>query len=296
MIGGIGNQLFQYAAARSISYLKGVPIKVDTSFYDLKTDNRFFSLHHFNTIIIKAQKEEIDKLIAKTSSSFYARILKRFRFPTRFYKKTHIIENSKKVIDKRITNCNNDAFIEGWFQNEMYFKGIRDVLLKEFTLKNDERKEFQEARNKIINCESVSIHFRRGDYLTNKYFGPAPLDYYYRAIKYINERVILPVYYIFSDEIDWVKKNFKIEGNFHYLDSSRKNLSIHPTENDSQDLMLMKQCKYNIVANSTFSWWAAWLNTNPEKIIIAPKKWYDDPSAQKSFERGRLKVPGWIYL
>ena len=296
IIGGLGNQLFQYATARNISIKKQVPFRVDTSFYNNVRYRGIFRLTHFNTFIQEATKEEIERLTTEPSSSFYARICRKLRLSGKFYKKTHIIEDRRCNTDKRIINCEGNAYIDGWFQNEEYFREIRDVLLMECTLIKDPGTQFQDVQLEIRNNESVSIHFRRGDYLTNKYFGAVPINYYYQAVKFINENIKQPVYYIFSDDIEWVKNNFKIDGTANYLDPETEKTSIYHTENDFEELILMKHCKHNIIANSTFSWWAAWLNTNPGKIVIAPKRWYDNPHAQKRFEKGSLKVPHWIYI
>jgi hypothetical protein len=296
IMGGLGNQLFQYATARNISIKKQVPFKVDTNFYNDVRYRGIFRLTHFNTLIEESTNEDIERLTAEPSSSFYARICRKMHLSGKFYKKTHIIENRISNTDKRIINCDGNAYIEGWYQNEKYFGIIRDVLLKEFTLKRDPGTQFQDAKLEISNCESVSIHFRRGDYLTNKFFGAVPLNYYYRAVKIINEKVKQPVYYIFSDDIEWVKNSFKIDATVNYFDPETEKTSIYPTYNDFEEFILMKHCKHNIIANSTFSWWAAWLNTNPGKMVIAPKRWYNDPHAQKRFEKGRLKVPDWIYI
>lgn len=288
IIGGLGNQLFQYAAARNISVLKQVPLKVDTTFYADIRNKRNFRLTHYNTVIEEAKKEEIESLITEPSSLFYAIVYRKLHINSKFYKKAHIIEKSGRKADDRLINCDGNAYIEGWFQNEEYFKEIKSVLLNEFSLKKGPDAEFQNIQSEIGNCESVSIHFRRGDYLTNKFFGVVSLDYYYRTVAYIKKSIKHPVFYVFSDDIEWVKKNFDIAGTVRFLDSD--------SDNDFKDLTLMSYCKHNIIANSTFSWWAAWLNTNPGKIVIAPKRWYDDPQAQKCYEEGRLKVFDWIYI
>lgn len=296
IMGGLGNQLFQYATARNISINKQVPLKVDTTFYDDVRYKGIFRLSHYNTVIEEAKEEEIKSLTADTSASLYARICRRFNIQGKFYKKAHILENSNTLIDKRIIGCDGNAYIEGWYQNEAYFRVIRDVLIKEFTLKNNSNTEFLDTLYKISNCESVSVHFRRGDNLTNNFFGSVPTDYYYKAVDFFKRNVKNPVFYLFSDDPEWVKNSFRIEGEIKYINTETKKVSIYHTENDFDDLDLMKHCKHNIIANSTFSWWAAWLNTNPDKIVIAPVTWYNDPYAQKNYENGRLKVSDWVYI
>lgn len=134
------------------------------------------------------------------------------------------------------------------------------------------------GENKIISDEirktnSVSLHIRRGDYITskitNKFHGTCCLGYYKKAMKLINKKVKNPKYFVFSDDIYWVKKNLEIKNAFYVDDNVGDKSYI--------DMQLMSMCKHNIIANSSFSWWAAWLNNNPNKIVIAPKKWFNDP-------------------
>jgi hypothetical protein len=121
----------------------------------------------------------------------------------------------------------------------------------------------------IVNSkfETVSLHFRRGDYLTSGFIEPAGLDYYYKAIDIIKQRLKNPFFYIFTDEPEWVEKEFK-------LDVPHKLVSGNTGNNCYIDILLMSRCKHNIMANSSFSWWGAWLNSNPNKTVIAPEKWY----------------------
>lgn len=121
----------------------------------------------------------------------------------------------------------------------------------------------------IKDTESVSIHFRRGDYVTNKSYLVLDLKYYYNAVELIRSKLKNPNFYIFSDDIDWVKRNFKnkLKSKITFQDCNLSNI---------EDLMLMSNCKHNIIANSTFSWWGAWLNKNLDKIVIAPSKFFKD--------------------
>ena len=138
----------------------------------------------------------------------------------------------------------------------------------------------------ILNSNSVGIHIRRGNYVAdaqvNHIHGTCDMDYYNRSIKYISGRITNPHFYIFSDEIEWAKQNFKIEFPMTYVDT---NIGFdgenYQDDKNYEDLRLMSQCKHNIIANSSFSWWGAWLNVNPNKIIIAPKNWFADTEKNK---------------
>lgn len=121
----------------------------------------------------------------------------------------------------------------------------------------------------IQSVNSVSIHFRRGDYIGNRIHETDKTEYYKEALNIIQSKVENPVYFVFSDDINWIRENFKTSFETHYID-------FNDSESNYEDLKLMSSCKHNIIANSSFSWWGAWLNSNPDKIVISPKKWFND--------------------
>ncbi|MBI5078278.1 MAG: alpha-1,2-fucosyltransferase [Candidatus Yonathbacteria bacterium] len=159
-------------------------------------------------------------------------------------------------------------YIEGYFQSEKNFLNIKDKVLKEFTFKN-ESKIFLLEKSKIDKVNSVSVHIRRGDYVSdpkiNSTHGVCSKEYYEQAMSLMRSKVDSPIFYFFSDDIEWVKKEFGEHADFKYVSS--------PSLEEYEELMLMSSCAHNIIANSSFSWWGAYLNKNPNKIVIAPKKW-----------------------
>ena len=144
---------------------------------------------------------------------------------------------------------------------------------REFVIKYQQDAQSQMFSDRIQSTESVSLHVRRADYiqnaLTNKIHGTCDQDYYDRAIRYIAERVIDPHFFIFSDEPEWVKENLKIDFPMTVVD-------CNDASRNYEDLRLMSTCKHNIIANSSFSWWGAWLNPNPDKLVITPEQWFND--------------------
>jgi len=167
------------------------------------------------------------------------------------------------------------SYLEGYWGSEKYFKDIENIIRKEFTLKDKPDAINQKMISRIKNCDSVSIHIRRGDYIfdekTNKYHGVCNLDYYLKAIALVAKKVKKPYFFIFSDDIRWAKQNLHLKFPCVYV-----NHNIG--KKDYEDLRLMSNCCHNIIANSSFSWWGAWLNKNKDKIVIAPKKWFTDKS------------------
>ena len=138
-----------------------------------------------------------------------------------------------------------------------------------------EGKTYAELMAKIESCHSVSLHVRRGDYASDPVFlamhGLCPLDYYERAVKHVSERVSDPVFFLFSDDPDWVRANLNVHGTVEVVDQNGPDAG-------SEDLRLMSRCRHHIVANSTFSWWGAWLNGGAPKIVVAPQRWFADES------------------
>lgn len=166
-------------------------------------------------------------------------------------------------INRKLYELKSNCYLMGWFQNEKYFCDIRKELIRDFTPKNKIKitKDLKEILDKE-NC--ISIHLRRGDYVKiNRFIG---IEYYKKAIDHICNIIKEPVFLVFSDDINWVKKNLSLTHKIYFI-------SDFGDYEDYEEMLIMSRCNHNIIANSTFSWWAAWLNKNPNKIVIAPKKW-----------------------
>lgn len=270
--GGLGNQMFQYAFACALEDKFNADIFFDFSFFeDIKLHDNFttrvFELDVFNLSFKPAGKEELDKVKRPNIESKVKKNLAKF-FPQK-YGINYIREKNAYVFDENLLNSPYFFYYEGYFQNEKYFKHLRAALLKKFSLKVPLDERNQAVLDKILETSSTSIHIRRGDYVnlesTSKIHGICSLEYYGKAIEYVAKRVKNPHFFLFSDDIEWVIKNLKPAYPFTVVDFNQGKGWF--------DLNLMKHCKHNITANSSFSWWGAWLNENPEKIVIAPKKW-----------------------
>lgn len=254
--GGLGNQMFQYAFGRSLALRRGVVLRLDINQFENAVPGetpRTFKLDRFNIqaeIVsgVKDKKEIVWRLINKLGQLMCKDFHLRF----------HPIFLKIKF----------DYFI-GFFQSFKYFMDSADELRRDFKLKEPLSTEAAAVLKQIRTGQSVSIHIRRGDYVSNqinyKGFGVCSLDYYQGAISMIKEKMAEPHFFIFSDDIEWTKKNLKIDGPAVYISSYNFEETV--------ELKLMSQCKHNIIANSSFSWWGAWLNENPQKIVIAPQKW-----------------------
>jgi len=267
---GLGNQLFQYALARSLSIRKKADFRLDVSFFstDVFTGHpRVYQLDRFN---IKEQLAGPDEIGRYTQPSFLKRgwrALERKLLP---YYKQRVVNEVRLDYDENILNVNDDAYIFGYWQDYRYFSGIEDVLRKELTFKGEPVGRNKELSDMIRETESVSLHIRRGDYLTDAYtvsnVGSCDADYYRRAVDEIAASVTDPVFYIFSDDPVWVKENFRIGFPVVYVDNNPEEMAV-------EDLRLMSSCKHHITANSSFSWWGAWLAAHEGKRVICPRVW-----------------------
>ena len=265
LTGGIGNQLFQYAMARRIAYINKVELKLDISEYDKPNPiaKRVYHLFVFKIRASTASYKEIS--LMKTRNNLF------FDFIRPYYKRK-IVKEKSFFFDPKILLIKDPVYISGYWQSEKYFSDIKEIIQREIQLKQKFQNELIRTReyHQIINSSSVSIHIRRGDYVShpaiNKRFGVCNSDYYYEAVKQIIRFINNPTFYIFSDDIEWAKSNIKLNYPTYFLEKNK----------DYIDLILMNKCQANIITNSTFSWWAAWLNKNPQKKVIIPKNWFKD--------------------
>ena len=287
--GGLGNQMFQYAAGRALSLKKNTDLILNIQHFDdiaEKKDliNRDFELGIFG-LDKKVRKNPFINYL-KTNSNFLKRIyylirkkLINFSF---FYEGNLEHKNEFHFLGKSV-------YLQGYFQSEKYFKDYRKELLSDFNFPEDINSENKRLLNLINKNSSVSIHIRRGDYinnkLTNSVHGVLPKSYFEDAVKIILSKVSNPYFFIFSDDPEWVKNNFKLEVPFEIISHNQGNQSYI-------DMYLMSCCDHNIVANSSFSWWGAWLNKNPEKIVIGTKNWFIDPEKQ----RNDIMCESWIKI
>jgi hypothetical protein len=270
--GGLGNQLFQYALGRTLSLRKKTGLKFDVSSLEKNVPEitkREYALSVFAIQENFATEKEI------------AKFQKYKRKPGRkWFLYNKLIADNKKYFqeqqfhfDKKVFDISNDCYLEGWWQTEKYFKDIEDTIRKEIVVKIPLSGKNSEMAENISSSNSVALHIRRGDYISNPqnidYFGNLGPNYYKKAVEIIAEKFPNPHLFVFSDDHDWVKKNIVLPYLTTYVDHN-------DTDKNYEDLRLMSMCKHFVIANSSFSWWGAWLAQNPNKIVIGPKKWFNN--------------------
>lgn len=284
--GGLGNQMFQYAAGRALSLKLQTELSIDTFLLRKKTKTtiRNFELIVFNTKV-KENSPLKNRLITK---SFY--FLNKYGLKKPIFEVFNIFRDKKaQNFDSRFENLSKNSTLFGYFQNENYFQAISSDLKKDFEFIVPFDDKNAEIAKEITSTPSVSVHIRRGDYLNpNINLAVLQTDYYQKAIAHIREKIANPVFYIFSDDIHWAKLNLDLsETNHTFIDWNTGNESF-------RDMQLMSLCRHNIIANSSFSWWAAWLNSNPQKIVIAPAIWYKNETSN-DYPKGFIPEK-WIIL
>lgn len=291
---GLGNQMFQYATAKQLAIELKTDMYLDLTYY-YNSAERQFGLGNYNIDYKIAEEKDIINLKNSSNPNLIFWLLKKMKISNKYYKKTHWNDKRFDLYFNQEKKPNNSIYLDGWFGNPRYFQKIRDILIFDFIPKAISITSLNLAEN-IRNSNSVAVHIRRGDYLGNSYFFNLPTIYYSNAISYMANNESHPFFYFFSDDIDFVKKEFKELRNAFFINLRNEIKLNYGIFQDVEELYLISLCKHQIIANSTYSWWGAWLNTNPDKKVIAPKKWYNNMNAQKQYERGHLIPNNWIKL
>lgn len=253
--GGLGNQLFQFALCRKLEAL-GREVRIDTGLFERKIETRELSELAGN--FQAAPMQDVKRLCDyKTTPFAYLRRGLGLRKRTEIKEQNEFMEEVFRV---------TDAYLDGYWQNEDYFRDIRDDILN-FVRFPDPKEDGLSAE--ICSGETVSVHIRRGDYLQNEkmYGNICTEEYYKKAIERVNNIISHPVFYFFSDDIEWVKQRFQGKA-YRFIENT--------DQKPERDLLLMSRCRHNIIANSSYSWWGAWLNQNTKKTVIAPARWRND--------------------
>lgn len=265
--GGLGNQLFQYALGKTLATVSGQKVKYDATSYG--TDElRKVEILDFNVQVEFASRIEISQLRYGIGRHLIGKMIKRAPRPREAYRK-----ESSQRFDPLITTLKGNAYLDGYWQSERYFETVGSSLRKELKLKQEITGESLEFSKRLSGCESVSIHVRRGDYLSmplnQGIYHSCDIGYYRKSVECLANELKDARFFVFSDDPEWVKANL-----LPILGPTATCLPV--SKGPAQDLTLMSLCRHHIIANSSFSWWGAWLNPRPDKIVMAPMKWFND--------------------
>lgn len=264
--GGLGNQMFQYAAAKALAKRLGTSPAIDLYPLIKKTQAtaRPYELGIFNI-----DAPVVSTLRGKMLTKARPFVQKHKEF---FWRFGLFVDGYAILYLPVFETIKGNVMMSGYFQNEKYFRGAEADIRRDFTFRHPLEGRNKEIAQQLAASESVSIHIRRGDYVQNTVaasnFITCDISYYERAVAHICEKIDSPSFYIFSDDFEWVRKNVNFENNpVSFVDWNRGDKSC-------LDMQLMSLCKHNITANSSFSWWGAWLNANPDKVVVCPAKWF----------------------
>lgn len=287
IIGGLGNQMFQYALGRSRSLALDAPLKLHVS------DFADYGLHHgfelgriFGGNFAPATDADARAVLGWRRSWVCRRIL--------INRRAAILRGPRLVVEPRfgywpgILEITDNCFLVGNWQSEKYFLDIEETIRADFTFSRPPTARNREWISRIDDCQAVSLHVRRGDYATSAktlaVLGLLPRDYYRSAVDFVAGRIGSPEFFVFSDDIPWTREHLDIPYPCHFVDDN-KGAESH------NDMRLMSRCRHHIIANSSFSWWGAWLNPRADKIVVAPRRWFANDWDSKDLIPG-----GWVTL
>lgn len=278
--GGLGNQMFQYAFGKSASTKTGQELKFDISFFEKQTHRKLELINCIEAMNVATREEIVNILYPK---NIFLRMAAYIFKKTWKHSDNYIREKKSFCFDDSVFKINKSSYFEGYWQNPDYFNDMRNVLLEEFQMKENLDDYSKSVIEKMSQTNSVSIHIRAGDYLNI----PEVRDicngnYYSRAISTVKEKVQNPNFFVFCEDEDYSRKMLpkNIISTFVKTSLNKPHL----------DMFIMTKCKHNIMANSSFSWWGAWLNQNLSKIIISPKTWHTNS------DKNDIVLENWIKI
>ncbi len=271
--GGLGNQFFQYAVGRALALRYDATLKLDLSVFPEYPLRRY----ELDKYPIRATIATADELMMfRDGPAGWSTGCTRYREPHHHF-------------DPAVRGAVPPVQLIGFWQSERYFRHIADTIRREFTPTAPMDAENERVLANIRQSNAIAVHVRRGDYVTNPSaavrHGVPSLGYYRRAMDHVASRVADPVFYVFSDDHDWVRDNLR-------QPAPMVHVTVNGPERGFRDVQLMSACKHHILANSSFGWWGAWMNTSSDKIVIAPTPWFLD----KELDTRDLLPPGWIEI
>lgn len=280
--GGLGNQMFEYALYLSLR-AKGKHVKID-DVSDYRTpDRRPVQLSVFDADYERASEDEVIRY-TDSSLSPLSRIRRKLTGRKSLLYRERDMEYDETVFER------DPVYLTGFFQSEKYFADVKEEVRRRLTFSERVKAGLPESGREILTRieagPSVSVHVRRGDYLhashNGMYEGICTLDYYRKAMAQIREKEPEAVFFLFSNDMEWTKE--------HLTGPDCVPVEGGSEEKGYLDLYLMSRCRHNIIANSSFSWWGAWLNDNPEKQVIAPARWINGRECRDIYTEGMIRI------
>lgn len=262
LLGGLGNQMFQYAAGRALAARTGTKLRLDATMIAIEAHRRYaLDELQIRARVVRRPTRTVEQLEDRAVDDDY--VVRRFK-ATR-------IDEIDELFHDELADAPPNSYLTGYWQSERYFESIADEIRAEFQLRKW-GSDAKRAADRIARAQnSVAVHVRRGDYAfleqTRRYFGLMPQEYYSNAAELIGESAGDCSYFVFSDEPDWCRENLVLPGPMEVLSGATT---------AAEDIHLIARCEHAIIANSSYSWWGAWLGENESSVIVAPVKWTDE--------------------
>lgn len=283
--GGLGNQMFQYALGRHLSLINEAPLYLDTAFLQDRSPRENFTFRNFDLDIFNI---EASIAPAKTAKKYGQNKQVLTKIISRIWKPTALkfIGEKKFSFTPSVLELPSNVYLNGYWQSEKYFDAIAPIIRQDFTIKDPLPLAVTEWQSRLERQNAVCLHVRRGDFVQVPLHGTLGMEYYGKAAAFIAEKVVDPVFYIFSDDIHWCKKNIELPYPTKFVEDALA------AEKARGHFSLMRHCKHFIIPNSSFAWWAAWLGDHPGKMVVAPKTWFH----HSEMETQDILPPHWITL
>ena len=287
IVGGLGNQMFQYAFGRRLADGLGVPLKLDI------TPFRTYDKRRYELGGLRIEQDfASDQEIAWARRDRFARVRSRAGrvFPSLASGPRRMVRERGFAFDPSRLGLLDGVYLEGYWQSERYFDAVTDRLRAEFVPRTPLRGRAAELAERMQHGDSVSLHVRRGDYVSEPSVSVIHLAcdeaYYARCVQYLAPRLSAPRFYVFSDEPASARDNLRIP-------FPTTIVADHCRATDVDEMWLMSQCRHHVIANSSFSWWGAWLDSRPSKVVLMPRRWFRD---REPADTADIRPPGWVAL
>jgi hypothetical protein len=272
-MGGLGNQMFQYAAARGVANAGGAAVQLDLEWFDVYGDQRRYELDQFRVVASELSEERRRRWRAlRRAGTLLARVHPALGRVGGFYRERRF------TFDPAVRSLRGDVYLDGYWQSPRYFEPVAREVRQELQPRRALSDSANRLRQLALSEGAVSVHVRRGDYVSNgraaRQHGLCPIDYYVASCSWISSRIVKPKFLVFSDDPAWAEANLRLPGDVVQVSRELEGEAV-------EELAVMSACRHAVLANSTFSWWGAWLGdarSELERIVIAPKSWFSNPA------------------
>jgi len=269
LCGGLGNQMFQYALGRVLAIKNKATLKFDLSAYHCVAPGDTPRNYRLNFFQIKGQP--LNTLTAMSLLPFPRHIPQRLAWVPHWPGLVKKRVEHGLAFDAAVLEARGSLYLDGYWQTEKYFADFADQIRSDFQLRAPLTPSRQKLAAQMAGVSSVSVHVRRGDYVTNPnasaFHGTCSPQWYNEVITQMTASITAPQFFVFSDDPAWARANLSVPQESIFVDPQ-------PDGRDYEDIFLMSRCSHHIIANSSFSWWGAWLNPSPAKKVIAPSRWF----------------------